>query len=144
MSKKIEPIKEKSKIAFLSDFTQESIDKSAEVDIKPKFEIEGIGIEFAKNVIILSEPYQVEIPKEKAIGKSNLLWMIALEYQNVVHTFIAESGSFRFQIGVIMKKLDYLEPKELIGLAVRIWKVIANIKTATFKGKAEVYKVAIM
>ena len=135
---------EKSTIDFLSDFTQKSIDNSAEVDIKPKFEIEGVGIEFAKNVMILTKPYQVEIPKEKAIGKSNLLWMIDLDYQNVAHTFIAESGSFRFQLGVIMKKLEYTEPKELIGLAVRIWKVIADIKTPTFKGKAELYKVAIM
>jgi len=135
---------EKSKIDFLSDFDQESIDNSAEIDIKPKFEIEGIGIEYAKNVLILSIPYKVEIPKEKSIKKDNKIWMIDLEYQNVEHTFIAEAGSFRFQLGVIMKKLEYTEPKELIGLAIRIWKVVANINTATFKGKAEVYKVAIM
>ncbi len=135
---------EKSKIDFLSDFSQASIDKSAEVEINPKFEIEGVGIEYAKNVLILSEPYKVEIPKEKSIKANNKIWMIDLDYQEVKHTFIAEAGSFRFQLGVIMKKLDYTEPKELIGLPVRIWKVIANIKTPTFTGKAEVYKVALM
>lgn len=144
MSEKKSEKKEKSKIAFLSDFNQESIDKSAEVEINPKFEIEGVGIEYAKNVLILSEPYKVEIPKEKSIKKDNKIWMIDLDYQDVKHTFIAEAGSFRFQLGVIMKKLEYIEPKELIGLPVRIWKVIANINTPTFKGKAEVYKVALM
>lgn len=144
MVKETETKPEKSKIDFLSDFSQESIDKSAEVEINPKFEIEGIGIEYAKNVLILSIPYKVEIPKEKSIKKDNKIWMIDLEYQDVLHTFIAEAGSFRFQLGVIMKKLDYTEPKELIGLAIRIWKVIANISTPTFKGKTEVYKVALM
>lgn len=133
-----------SKIAWLSDFTQESLTKSAEVEIKPKFEIEGVGIEFAKNVIILSELYKVEIPKEKSIKADNKLWCIDLDYENVEHQFIAEAGSFRFQLGVIMEKLEYTEPKELIGLPVRIWKVIATINTPTFKGKAEVYKVVLM
>jgi len=144
MVKETETKPEKSKIDFLSDFNQESIDKSAEVEINPKFEIEGVGIEYAKNVLILSAPYKVEIPKEKSIKANNKIWMIDLDYQDVKHTFIAEAGSFRFQLGVIMKKLEYTEPKELIGLPVRIWKVNANINTPTFKGKAEVYKVALM
>ena len=144
MSEKKSEKKEKSKIAFLSDFSQESLKKSAEVDIKPKFEIEGIGIEFAKNVLILTEPYKVEIPKEKSIKPDNKIWMINLEYEGVEHQFIAEAGSIRFQLGVIMEKLEYTEPKELIGLPVRIWKVIANINTPTFKGKAEVYKISLM
>jgi len=144
MSEKKSEKKEKSKIAWLSEFSQESLVKSAEIEIKPKFEIEGIGIEFAKNVVILSELYKVEIPKEKAINQKTKLWSIDLEYENVPHSFLAESGSFRYQLGVIMEKLEYTEPKELIGLPVRIWKVIANINTPTFKGKAEVYKVILM
>lgn len=144
MSEKKSEKKEKSKIAWLSEFSQESIEKSAEISILPKFEIEGIGIEYAKNVIILTELYKIEIPKEKSIKPNNKLWCINLEYQEVVHQFIAEAGSFRFQLGVIMEKLEYTEPKQLIGLYVRIWKVIANIKTPTFVGKAEVYKVAIV
>ena len=144
MSEKKSEKKEKSKIAWLSEFNQESLVKSAEIEIKPKFTIEGIGIEFAKNVVILSELYKVEIPKEKAINQKTKLWSIDLEYENVAHSFLAESGSFRFQLGVIMEKLDYTEPKELIGLPIRIWKVNANINTPTFKGKAEVYKVILM
>lgn len=136
--------KEKSKIAWLSEFSQESLDKSAEVEIKPKLEIEGIGIEFAKNVVILSEPYPVEIPKEKAIGKDNTIWMINLEYQNVEHQFIAQSGSFRFQLGVLAKKLQLNDMTELINLPIKIWKQEANINTPSFKGKAVVYQVSMM
>ena len=144
MSEKKSEKKEKSKIAWLSEFSQESLEKSAEIEIKPKFEIEGVGIEFAKNVVILSELYKVEIPKEKAINQKTKLWSVDLEYENVAHSFLAESGSFRYQLGVIMEKLEYTEPNELIGLPIRIWKVIANINTPTFKGKAEVYKVILM
>jgi len=144
MVKESETKPEKSKIAWLKEYNQESLEKSAKIDIKPKFEIEGIGINFAKNVIILSDLYKVEIPKEKSIKADNKIWMIDLEYQDVKHQFIAEAGSFRFQLGVIMEKLEFTEPKELIGLPIRIWKVIANIDTPTFKGKAEVYKIILM
>jgi len=143
MVKEQDQDQEKSKISWLSDFTQKSIDNSAEVDIKPKLEIEFVGIEYSKTVVILSEPYKVKIPKEKAIGNQNI-WMIDLEYNDIEHQFIAEAGSFRFQLGVLLKKLDFETPKELIGLPIRIWKVIANINTPTFKGKAEVYKLALL
>ena len=144
MVKETEPEQEKSKISWLSEFSQKSIVNSAEVDIKPKLTIDGIGIEYAKNVIILSEPYKVEIPKEKAIGKSNKIWMIDFEYEKVEHQFIAEAGSFRFQLGVLMTKLNYIEPKDLIDLYIKLWKEIANISTPTFKGKAEVYKISLV
>ena len=133
----------KSKISWLSEFTVESIQKSAEVEIKPKLTIDGIGIEYAKNVVILSELYIVEIPKAKAIGNPKI-WMIDFEYEKVEHQFIAQAGSFRFQLGVLMKKLNYSEPKELIDLYIKLWKEMANINTPTFKGKAEVYKIALV
>lgn len=134
----------KSEIDWLSDFTEKSLDNSAEVDIKPKLTIDGIGIEYSKNVVILSEPYKVEIPKEKAIGKDNKIWMIDLEFENVEHQFIAQSGSFRFQLGVLAKKLKLSEMSELINLPIKIWKQISTINTPTFKGKAEVYQVSMM
>lgn len=134
----------KSEIAWLSEFTEKSLENSAEVDIKPKLTIDGIGIEYSKNVVILSEPYKVEIPKDKAIGKDNKIWMIDLEFENVEHQFIAQSGSFRFQLGVLAKKLGVNKMSELINLPIKIWKQIATINTATFKGKAEVYKVSMM
>lgn len=143
MVKETENETEKSNIPWLSEFSKKSIKKSAEVEIKPKLTIDGIGIEYAKNVVILSDLYKVEIPKEKAI-RSNKIWMIDLEYENVNHQFIAEAGSFRFQLGVLMEKLNYSEPKELIDLYVKLWKEIATIDTPTFKGKAEVYKLALV
>lgn len=134
---------EKSKISWLSDFTQNSIEKSAEMVIKPKLTIE-LGIDNVKeNIIILSAPYLVEIPKEKAIG-SNKILMIDLEYNGIAHQFIAQAGSFRFQLGVLMRKLDYTEPNELIDLLVKIWKTMETINTPTFKGKAEMYHIELM
>lgn len=134
----------KSKVDWLSEFTEKSLDNSAEVDIKPKLTIDGIGIEYSKDVVILSVPYKVEIPKEKAIGKDNKIWMIDLEFENVEHQFIAQSGSFRFQLGVLAKKLELSEMTKLINLPIKIWKQIATINTPTFKGKAEVYKISMM
>ena len=135
---------EKSKISWLSDFTRDSIKKSAEVNIKPKLTFE-LGIEYVKeNIVILSEPYLIKIPKAKAIGNSNELLAINLEYVDIAHQFIAEAGSFRFQLGVLMEKNNLTEPKELIGLRVRIWKTLEQIKTSSFKGKAEMYHIELM
>ena len=134
---------EMSKISWLSDFTRKSIKTSADLSIKPKLTIE-LGIKKVKeNIIILSEPYLIEIPKEKAIGSNELL-AIDLEYQGISHQFLAQAGSFRFQLGVLMEKLSYSEPKELIGLAIKIWKTLEYINTPTFKGKAEMYHIELM
>ena len=129
---------EPKKPLWLAEFSKESIEKSAKVDILPKLSIDGVGIEYAKEVIIKSEPYIVEIPKEKAIGADNKLWMIDLEYENTLHQFIAQSGSFRFQLGVLIEKLG-LTMSELIGFEIKLWKEKATIKNAQFKGLAEVY-----
>ena len=134
---------EMSKISWLSDFTRKSIKTSADIDIKPKLTIE-LGIENVKeNIIILSEPYLIEIPKEKAIGTNELL-AINLEYLGIEHQFIAQAGSFRFQLGVLMEKLGYSEPSELIDLTVKIWKTLEYINTPSFKGKAEMYHIELM
>lgn len=133
---------QKEVIDWLSDFTQESIKKSAEIEIKPKLTIE-LGIENAKDVIILSIPYLVEIPKEKAIG-SNKIWMIDLQYNNVAHQFICQAGSFRFQLGVLKEKLELKDITELINLYVKIWKTLDFIDTPSFKGKAEMYHIALI
>ena len=86
----------------------------------------------------MSEPYIVEIPKAKAIGNDNKLWMIDLEYENVLHQFIAQSGSFRFQLAVLIEKLG-MTMSDLIGFHIRLWKERATIKNTQFKGQAEVY-----
>lgn len=132
-----------SKISWLSDFSQESLERSAELEIKPKLTFE-LGIENVKeNIIILSEPYPVEIPKEKAIG-SNKILMIDLEYNGINHQCICEAGSFRFQLGVIMERLQFTNPFDLIGLPVKIWKTLETIKTPSFQGKAEMYHIELM
>jgi len=141
MSEKKKP--KMSEISWLSDFAQENLEKSADIDIKPKLTIE-LGIDNIKeNIVILSEPYLIEIPKEKAIGSNELL-AINLEYLGIAHQFIAQAGSFRFQLGVIMEKLEFKEPDELIGLEVKIWKTLEYINTPTFKGKAEMYHISMI
>lgn len=134
---------EMSTIDFLSDFTIENLQKSADLEIKPKLSIDDCGIEFGKKVIILSIPYIVEIPKAKAIG-TNKIWMIDLEYNDIDHQFIAQANSFRFQLGVLMKKLDLTEKEQLIDLFVLIWKTLEQINTPTFKGKAEMYHIKLV
>lgn len=124
---------------WLNDFKPEAIKTSAEVNIKPKLTIEGLGIEFGKDITILSVPYKVNIPKEKSINGKTKIFVIDLLYNNTEHQFIAESGSFRFQLGVLKEKLDLLDYSELIGIKRKLWKQLANIDTPKFKGKAEVY-----
>ena len=133
----------KSEIDFLAEFSQASLKKSADLEIKPKLIIDGLGIEFGKKVVILSVPYIVEIPKEKAIG-TNKIWMIDLGYQQTEHQFTAQAGSFRFQLGVLMERLELTEKEQLIDLYVLIWKTIENISTPTFKGKAEMYHIKLV
>lgn len=128
---------------WLKEFSQDSIEKSANIDIKPKLTIDGLGIEHSKICSILSELYKVKIPKEKAIG-NNELWMVDLSYNGVNHQFIAQSGSFRFQLGVLMTKLGFSNPSELIGLPIRIWKTTSYISTPQFKGNAEVYQISLV
>ena len=69
--------------------------------------------------------------------------MIDLEYNSIAHSFIAQSGSFRYQLGVIMTKLQ-CKSSELIDIPLRIWKTLEQISTPTFKGKAEMYHVKVM
>ena len=126
------------------EFTPEKIKKSAEIIIYPKLTIDNLGIEYAKDVIILSEPYLVEIPKEKRIGAETKIWMIDLEYEGVRHQFTAQSGSFRFQLGVLQEKLGFENFDDLIGFEIKLWKQIANINTPNFKGNAEVYQILII
>ncbi|GAH06895.1 unnamed protein product, partial [marine sediment metagenome] len=104
----------KEHIEWLRDFKPEAIKKASEVDIKPKLTIDGLGIEFAKICTILTLPKKVKIPKEKSIGNSNLIFMMDLEYEGVAHNFICESGSFRFQLGVLMTKLGFTDTDDLI------------------------------
>lgn len=124
---------------WLNDFDKESIKKSAEVDIKPKLTIDDIGIENGKDITILSIPYKVNIPKEKSINGKSKIFVIDLLYNNIEHQFIAESGSFRFQLGVLKEKLDLSDYSKLIGIKRKLWKQMANINTSKFTGKAEVY-----
>jgi len=134
---------EKSKIDFLSDFTIENLEASADLDIKPKLTLER-GIEHAIDVIIMSIPYPIELPKDKVIGKDSKIWMIDLEFNDIVHQFTCQASSFRYQLGVLMKKLEIVIPEKLIDLPIRIWKTLEQINTPTFKGKAEMYHISMI
>lgn len=131
------------KADWLSDFTEKALKASAEVDIKPRLEIEALGIEWCKDVDILTEPYIVEIPKEKAVGNTNRIWMMDVRFEGVEHQFIAQSGSFRFQLGVLMRKLGLKNRSDLIGKNIKIWKTKAHIDTDAFHGEAEVYNIKL-
>ena len=132
------PVPLKDRI-FLEGFKSDDIKMSAQMKIRPKLLIEGIGIEFAKTVKILSKPYIIKIPEDKSMSKDPNIWMIDLEYKNVIHQFIAQAGSFRYQMGVLAEKIK-LSVDDLVGLIVKIWKEIADIPPW---GKCEVYKVEL-
>ncbi len=129
---------EKKNIAdWLSDFNQDDLKKSAELEIKPKLTIEELGIEYSKDIEILSNLYQITIPKKKAKGK-NVLFCLDVLYNGIQHQFIAEASSFRYQLGTLMLKQG-LDPNKDSpeGICIKLWKEIAETKNF---GKAEVYQ----
>jgi len=123
---------------FFSDIDAEKVQKSAELDIKPKLIVEKLGIENGVSVEILSEPYLVKLPAGKISDK---VFMMDMLYNGVVHQFVAQATSFRYHLAVVMKKLGFEHPKELIGVNIRIWKEVADLKKF---GESVLYKVALL
>ena len=129
---------------FLEGFKKADIKKSAEMDIKPRLIIETIGVENGVNVEVLSVPYLVKIPEAKSMSKDNEIWMIDLLHENIEHQFIAQAGSFRYQLGVLIEKHLGGDPKNIINRSVKIWKEMGKINTVQFKGNAEMYKIELL
>lgn len=127
---------DQEKLNWSTGFDSESIKKASEVDIKPKLSIEALGIKHSKAIEIISDIYIIDIPKEKAITGNTKLKCIDVMYEGVEHSFIAESGSFRFQISVLLEKLKL---DSAIGLKILLWMEMADIKTPQFTGKSKVY-----
>lgn len=128
---------------FESEFDLEKIKAMAEVDVKPKFDIQDseLGIEKAKNIEIVGTYYDLTLPKEKAIGK-NPVKAINVMYNGIEHYFIAESESFRIQLDAIRYKLK-LPLNQIDGLKLTIWKTERYLNTPNFKGKAKVYSLKL-
>lgn len=138
MVKEKEQDQENDDFIFESDFDISKIKESAEMDIKPKFEIEGLGLEFSKDVIIKGTFYNIEIPFEKSINGKTTIKALNFIYNGIEHQFICESGSFNYQLDVIRYRLK-LNKNQIEGLRLKIWKTIATISSENFKGKAPVY-----
>jgi len=122
---------------FKSEFDLDKVQKSADLDIKPKIEFES-GIENAKDVLIVGTYYEIDIPKEKAITEKTKLKALNMLHEGVIHQFIAEAESFRYQLEVICYKKK-IQVDDIDGLALKIWKDTQYINTPKFKGKADVY-----
>lgn len=124
---------------FLEGFKKADIIKSAKLDIKPRLVIDELGIDNAVIVEVLSEPYQVEIPENKAID-NNILWMIDVLYQGVEHQFIAQPSSFRYQLGVLAEKHFEGNMEAIIGNEITIWREL--VKTEKY-GEQALYQVSL-
>ena len=123
---------------FESEFDVSKIKESAEMDIKPKFEIEGLGLDYAKDVIVKGTYYDVKIPVAKAISNKTIIKAINLIHNGIEHQFFCESESFKYQIDVIRFRRK-LNVNQIDGLKIKIWKQLTQIDTPNFKGKAIVY-----
>jgi len=124
--------------SWLSDIDLSDVKKSAGLNIKPKLTIDALGIEHAKEIEILSDYYEVTIPKNKAKG-TNKLTMLDVNYSGQIHQFVANAKSFRYQLAVCMVKIG-LDPETDTpeGMKIKVWKDKAETKDF---GKAEVYLV---
>ena len=116
------PTIEKKLDDFMEGFKKADIEKSAKLDIKPKLEVFGLGIENGVDVKILTEPYRVQLPEGKGLSKDDKIWMIDVMYQSVIHQFICQAGSFRYQLLVLVEKHFEGNMSEIIGEIVKIWK----------------------
>ena len=124
--------------SFLSDIDMSDVKKSAKMNIKPKLTFDALGVEYAKEIEIMSDYYEVEIPKKKAKGLNKLIFLDVL-YMGIDHQFIAQAKSFRYQLAVCQIKLGMNpETDSPEGMVIKLWKVMAETKEF---GKAEVYLV---
>jgi len=126
---------------FLEGFKKSDIKKSAELDIKPRLLISSLGVENGVSVKILTEPYITVLPEGKAMTKDGKVWMINVLLEGKEHTFIAQAGSFRYQLGVLCEKHFEGNLANLVGKTIRIWKEIVEHETY---GKTEMYQVAYL
>jgi len=124
---------------FLEGFKKADIEKSARLDIKPRLVIDELGVDNGVIVEILSVPYQVEIPENKAIG-DNILWMMNVLFQGVEHQFIAQPSSFRYQLGVLVEKHFKGNMEALIGNEITIWRELVQTKKY---GESALYQVSL-
>ena len=116
------PTTEKQIDDFMEGFKKADIEKFAKLDIKPKLEIFDLGVENGVDVKILTEPYKIQLPEGKGLSKDDKIWMIDVMYQDVIHQFICQAGSFRYQLLVLVEKHFEGNMSEVIGEMVKIWK----------------------
>lgn len=124
---------------FQTRFNIKDVEKSANIDIKPKLEITELGIENAKTIEIASVIYEVDIPAEKSIDGSGKMEVIDVYHEGVLHQLVANAKSFQFQLDVLRYKLKFATEEDLIGFKLKIWKEEKYINTPVFKGNAKVY-----
>ena len=126
---------------FAEGFTKEDISKSAKLDIKPKLEIIGLTIKNGIDVQILTKPYIVKLPKGKGLSKDDKIWMIDVMYMDVIHQFIAQAASFRYQLLVLVEKHLNDNMANVIGERVKIWKEMVILDKW---GESILYKVELL
>lgn len=126
---------------FAKGFTKSDIKKSAELDIKPKLEIIGLTIQNGLDVQILTKPYEVQLPKGKGLSKDDKIWMIDVMYMDVIHQFIAEAASFRYQLLVLVEKYLNGDMSNVIGERVKIWKEMVVLDKW---GESILYKIELL
>lgn len=128
---------------FLGDIKTEDLEFSAGLNILPKLYIEDVGVENAKQVKVMSAPYTIEIPEAKSMSDDNHLKIIDMEYEDVIHQFVAQAKSFRYQYGVIMVQLGFktTETERMIGAILKIW--LEWVELEKF-GKQKLYKVSLI
>lgn len=128
---------------FLSGIKDKDVEHSASMEIHPKVYVHDVGIENSKTVKVLSEPYVVVIPEEKAMSDDNSLLFMDVEYLKVKHQFICQAKSFRYQYAVIMKQLGFKKTEfdKMIGAVIKIWLELVELEKW---GKQKLYQVSLV
>lgn len=129
--------KEENIPEFLQELDLEKVVESAELDIKPKLSIDK------------GNPQKIKLktfPQKKDFADGGKYWVCDVIHNDIEKQMFAPK-SFRYQLAVLMKKLQNKEviddSKEILGKELVVDKVDAKIDSDEFKGNAEVYQVDI-
>jgi len=126
---------------WMSDLKKADIKKIAQLNIIPTLKVEPI--DNRGNFEVLTVKVKT-LPKLTEFADGNWYFVMMVEQNEMVYQMVCSARSFRQNLAVIIEKHFDGDSDLLIGRKLNITKVIADIDTSNFKGKAEVYQITLV
>lgn len=135
---------------FDEGFDPESIKRSSELDIKPRFDLSNRLSDGGSVVIdIVGEPKKVKSPKLPS--RDNTAWFVDVRFPSLVDNqsdvdsmiySMVIPNSLRFSLNSLMAKMGW---NEIVNKTVMITAKVGKIETASgFSGQAKTYSASVV